>query len=284
MKTVKIGGVPEHFNLAWYLTLKEGEYKAEDINLRWEDYPSGTGAMTQALRNGDIDMAVILTEGIVKDIAEGNPSKIVQIFVETPLIWGIHVADGSEFQSLEDLKGKRCAISRYGSGSHLMAYINAENQGWNLDTDLKFKVIQDLDGAVTALKNGEADYFMWEKFMTKPIVDSGVFRRIANCPTPWPCFVIAVRSDFLEAHETTVKVILEIINNTTIDFKEIPSIDRMIANRYDLQLEDVQEWLTLTEWSQRHLDEATVEQVQQKLMKLDILSKAQPYHAIVKNI
>ncbi|MCK0123939.1 substrate-binding domain-containing protein [Gelidibacter sp. F2691] len=284
MKTVNIGGVPEHFNLAWYLTLKDGEYKEEEINLRWQDYHGGTGAMTEALRKGDIDMAVILTEGIVKDIAEGNPSKIVQVFVETPLIWGIHVANGSEFKSIDDLKGKRCAISRYGSGSHLMAYINAENNGWNLDTDLKFEVVQDLDGAVKALSNGEADYFMWEKFMTKPIVDSGVFRRIGNCPTPWPCFVIAVRDEFLAANENLVKIILEIINNTTIDFKEIPSIDRMIANRYALELEDVQEWLSLTEWSQRHLDEATVNKVQQKLMKLDILAEKRSYHQIVKNV
>ncbi|MEO9077414.1 MAG: substrate-binding domain-containing protein [Gelidibacter sp.] len=282
MKTVNIGGVPEHFNLAWYLTLKNGEYKAEDINLRWKDYPGGTGAMNEALRTGEIDMAVILTEGIVKDIAEGNPSKIVQTFVATPLIWGIHVANGSTFTSVEDLKGKRCAISRYGSGSHLMAYINAENHGWDLDNDLKFEVIQDLEGAVKALSNGDADYFMWEKFMTKPIVDSGVFRHIDNCPTPWPCFVIAVRNEFLEANGTIVKIILEIINNTTIDFKEIPSIDRMIANRYELQLEDVQEWLTLTEWSQSNLDEATVKKVQQKLMKLEILSKQKPYHEIVK--
>ncbi len=284
MKTVNIGGVPEHFNLAWYLTLKDGEYKNENINLRWKDYHGGTGAMTEALRTGAIDMAVILTEGIVKDIAEGNPSKIVQVFVETPLIWGIHVAHNSEFKSVEELKGKRCAISRYGSGSHLMAYINAENHGWNLETDLKFEVVQDLDGAVKALSNGTADYFMWEKFMTKPIVDSGIFRRIANCPTPWPCFVIAVRNEFLQANESVVKIILEIINNTTIDFKEIPSIDRMIANRYALKLEDVQEWLTLTEWSQRQLDEATVKKVQQKLIKLDILSTQRPYSQIVKNI
>jgi len=27
MKKVNIGGVPEHFNLAWYLTLRNGEYK-----------------------------------------------------------------------------------------------------------------------------------------------------------------------------------------------------------------------------------------------------------------
>lgn len=284
MKTVKIGGVPEHFNLAWYLTLKNGEYKEEGINLRWEDYPGGTGAMSEALRTGEIDMAVILTEGIIKDIAEGNPSKIVQVFVETPLIWGIHVATDSEFKTVEDLKGQRCAISRYGSGSHLMAYINAENHGWDLQKDLKFEVVQDIEGAVKALSNGTADYFMWEKFMTKPIVDSGIFRRIANCPTPWPCFVIAVRDEFLKANGITVKTILEIINNTTIDFKEIPSIDRMIANRYELQLEDVQEWLTLTEWSQGNLDEATVKKVQQKLMKLDILSEQKDYKDIVKFI
>jgi hypothetical protein len=24
-------------------------------------------------------------------------------------------------------------------------------------------------------------------------VDKGIFRRIGDCPTPWPCFVIAVR-------------------------------------------------------------------------------------------
>jgi hypothetical protein len=44
------------------------------------------------LRDGETDIAVILTEGIVKDIVAGNPSKIVQVYVESPLIWGIHVA------------------------------------------------------------------------------------------------------------------------------------------------------------------------------------------------
>ena len=59
MKKVNIGGVPEHFNLAWYLTLKNGEYKEEDINLRWKDYHGGTGQMCKALRNKEIDIAVI---------------------------------------------------------------------------------------------------------------------------------------------------------------------------------------------------------------------------------
>lgn len=282
MKRINIGGVPEHFNLAWYLTLKNGEYKAEGINLRWKDFFGGTGAMNRALREGEIDMAVILTEGIIKDIIDGNPSKIVQTFVQSPLIWGIHVAHDSKYQSLDDLKGTKAAISRYGSGSHLMAYINAQEHNWNLDTDLDFEVIKNLEGAVEGLTNGDADYFMWEKFTTKPIVDDGVFRRLGNCPTPWPCFVIAVRESFLESNRDDVETILRIINGTTEEFKTIPSIDKTIANRYDQKLEDVQEWLSLTEWSQEVIDEQTIATVQDTLLKLDIIPRTVDYSELVK--
>ena len=284
MKKVNIGGVPEHFNLAWYLTLKNGEYKNAGINLRWHDYYSGTGAMCKALRSGEIDIAVILTEGIIKDIIAGNPSKIVQTFVKTPLIWGIHVANKSKFESLEDIKGSRAAISRYGSGSHLMAYINAKNNKWDLNKDLKFEVIKNLDGAVKGLTDEEADYFMWEKFTTKPLVDNGTFRRIGNCPSPWPCFVIAVRNEFIENQEEALRRILNIINISTTDFKSIPSIDKTIANKYDQKLEDVQEWLSLTEWSQEVIDEKTIENVQDELLNLNIIPKKVKYSELTTNI
>ena len=284
MKKVNIGGVPEHFNLAWYLTLKNGEYKAEGINLRWHDYFGGTGAMCKGLRSGDIDIAVILTEGIIKDIIAGNPSKIVQTFVKTPLIWGIHVAEHSKFNTIDDIKGTRAAISRFGSGSHLMAYINAKNNDWNLENDLNFEVIKNLNGAVDGLTNGDADYFMWEKFTTKPLVDDGVFRRIGECPSPWPCFVIAVRKEFIENNEDDLKIILDIINQTTSEFKSIPSIDRTIANRYEQELEDVQEWLSLTEWSQDIIDEETIRNVQQQLLQLDIIPKTVDYSDLIYQI
>lgn len=284
MKKVNIGGVPEHFNLAWYLTLKNGEYKAENINLRWHDYYGGTGEMCKGLRNGDIDIAVILTEGIIKDIIEGNPSKIVQTFVESPLIWGIHVAAASNLKTVEDTKGTRAAISRYGSGSHLMAYINAKNHDWNLENDLNFEVIKNLDGAVKGLTDGDADYFMWEKFTTKPLVDDGIFRRIDNCKSPWPCFVIAVREDYIKNNEEDLNTILNIINQTTSEFKSIPSIDRSIANRYKQELKDVQEWLSLTEWSQKVIDEKTIKNIQEQLLGLNIIPKKVDYLDLIHKL
>lgn len=284
MKTLNIGGVPEHFNLPWYLTLKDGAYKKEGINLRWKDYYGGTGAMNQALRNGEIDLAVILTEGIVKDIVDGNPSKIIQTFVQSPLVWGIHVGYDSKYKTLDDLKGTKAAISRYGSGSHLMAYIHAKNNDWDLETDLQFEVINNLDGAVNSLTEGTADYFMWERFTTKPLVDSHVFRHIANCLTPWPCFVIAATKKALDNYGAEIKTILEIINQTTSEFKYIPSIDKTIANRYDQKLDDVQQWLSITEWSQALLDEETILSVQDTLLELDIISHKHDYQFLTQSL
>ena len=283
MKTIKIAGVPEHFNLPWHLAIENGDFENQNIDLQWTDVPEGTGKMCQMLRDGSTDIAVILTEGIVKDIVAGNPSKIVQVYVESPLIWGIHVAAKSDYKKLSDLENKKVAISRLGSGSQLMAYVNADTQNWKTE-NLEFEIINTIDGAVEALTNGNADYFMWERFMTKPLVDKGVFRRIADCPTPWPCFVIAVRTEVLEANPTIIAKILEIINQTTEEFKDIPSIDRTLASNYKQKIEDIQEWLSLTHWSQKTLSEKMLNKVQNQLLELKIIDKKGTFEEIVETV
>ena len=283
MTTIKIAGVPEHFNLPWHLAINNTEFEAQNINLKWTDVPEGTGKMCQMLRSGETDIAVVLTEGIVKDILAGNPSKIVQVYVASPLIWGIHVAANSQFNSIDDLEKGKVAISRLGSGSQLMAYVNANNQGWDAD-NLKFEIINTIDGAVEALTNGTADYFMWERFMTKPLVDKGVFRRVGDCPTPWPCFVIAVREEVLEQQPEIIKTILEIINKKTNTFKSIPNIDDTLAAKYYQKKEDIQEWLALTEWSQETLPKNLLNKIQNQLFQLKIIDKIGTFDEIVKTI
>jgi ABC-type nitrate/sulfonate/bicarbonate transport system substrate-binding protein len=270
MTSLKIVGVPEHFNLPWNLCLENGEFEKENIDLQWTDVPEGTGKMCQMLRDGTADIAVILTEGIIKDIVNGNPSKIVQVYVESPLIWGIHVAAHSTFQNLADLENSKAAISRLGSGSQLMAYVNAKNQGWDT-SKLQFEIVNTLDGGVTALTEGRADYFMWERFMTKPLVDKGIFRRLADCPTPWPCFVIAVREEVLAKQPETTNRLLEIINAKTQNFKGIPNIVNLLATTYNQKIEDIEEWLSLTNWSQEKIDLDLLESIQKQLLELNII-------------
>ena len=282
MKTIKVGGVPEHFNLPWHLCIEEGDFKYENLQVEWRDFPDGTGAMNKALRNGEIDVAVILTEGIIKDISAGNPSRIIQEYIASPLIWGIHVAADSKYQSLPDLKGTTAAISRIGSGSQLMAYVNAENNSWRTD-DLKFEIVGDIDGAINALQEDRAQYFMWERFTTKPLVDKGIFRRIADCPTPWSCFVIAAREEFIYKNEPELEKMLNVLNAKSVSFKEIVNIDRVLSERYGQKIEDIQNWMELTSWSQHQISEGEVQKVQETLYKLKLVEEKLPALKFIHN-
>ncbi|MFM2230208.1 MAG: hypothetical protein RL607_1466 [Bacteroidota bacterium] len=283
MKTIKIVGVPEHFNMPWYQALESNRFEANGIDLQWTDIPEGTGKMCQMLREGTADIAVILTEGIIKDIEAGNPSSIVQIYVESPLIWGIHVAANSLYQSLSDLQNTKAAISRFGSGSHLMAYINAQQQNWNTDS-LDFHIVNTIDGAIESLDRGTADYFMWERFMTQPLVDRGIFRRVGECPTPWPCFVIAVRNELLDNDRSTVQKLLSIINSVSSQFKTQPNTIETLAKRFHQKENDLKEWLTRTTWSQTNLTELQLMKIQNQLFELNIIDKKSNFESIVSVI
>lgn len=284
MIDLKVGGVPEHFNYPWYITLKNKEYTQQNINLRWKDFSGGTGDMCAALRDGSLDIAIVLTEGIIKDIAAGNPSKIVQTYVQSPLIWGIHVEKSSKFKKMEDLEHAKIAISRFGSGSHLMAIVNAYNQNWDV-SKLQFVEIGNLQGGIDALKNGTADYFMWEHFTTKPLVDDGIFRRIDDCPTPWPCFVIAVRDEILSNHLEDVKKVLNIINAETLIFKQKNDIAAILSARYQQKMEDIKEWLKITEWNAgKPITSNLISRIQNKMISFNVLEEKKNAKEFIKNI
>ena len=269
-KTIRLGGVPEHFNLPIHLAIENGSFASRGVNIEWTTFKGGTGQMTQALRNGEVDACILLTEGIIKDIIAGNPSQIISGYVNTPLIWGIHTGSQNSLQYHREIYDKQYAISRFGSGSHLMAMVDANTRGQKLTRE-QFTPIKNLDGALESLTNLSTDVFYWEKFMTKPFVDNGQLRRIGEFITPWPCFVIAVREEVLKLDTASVKTILEIINTTTIEFKNIPSIDQMLANRYGQQLEDVRKWLSITQWSQEQLSNVEVARIQNTLKALDLI-------------
>ncbi|TQD40229.1 substrate-binding domain-containing protein [Haloflavibacter putidus] len=280
MKTITIGGVPEHFNYPWHLAIKNNLFKEQGINLVWKDFPGGTGQMSQALENKEIDLAVILTEGVIKKINEGKDFKILQKFIGSPLIWGVHVAANSAYHNLDELENTTAAISRYGSGSHLLAYVNAKEQNWDTGA-LDFKVINNLDGALEALPNNEAQYFMWERFTTKPFVDKGIFRKVADVPTPWPCFVLATRENYYKNNIASVSTLLKIINSVTKELKSRENLTKEIAEKYNLELEDVNQWLRLTSWSQEQISKDEVKDTQNQLKDLGLIGEKMSYEELI---
>ncbi len=245
---LRVAGVPEHFNYPWQMALDDGAFAAAGIALEFIDCPGGTGAMAEALNSGAIDAALVLTEGAVLDIARGGNNRLVKVYVESPLTWGIHVAAGSDIVELPYAPGTRVAISRHGSGSHLIAVVDALERGLAPGT-LNFVVVDNLDGARHALADGNADIFLWEKHMTQPLVDRGEFRRIGEREVPWPAFVASVRRDVLDRVAAVVRRALDIAADYAVRLRADPGAAQRIAHTYAIEVSDAAAWLTTVRWN-----------------------------------
>jgi ABC-type nitrate/sulfonate/bicarbonate transport system substrate-binding protein len=246
--TIRLGGVPEHFNLPIHLARERGEFENRGIRVEWQDFKGGTGQMARALRNDEVDVCIILTEGIIKDIIHGNPSKIISQYVITPLIWGIHTGAKNPLASYQDIYTKKYAISRFGSGSHLMAIVDAHRSGITLKEE-QFAVIKNLDGALESLAKQESDVFYWEKYTTKPYVDRGQLRRVGEFVTPWPCFVIAATNKILKSQPDNIIRMLRTIHDSCDSFMQDEHAISMVSQRYELEPADVERWYHNTEWA-----------------------------------
>jgi len=275
MTGLKIGGVPEHFNLPWRLAIEEGKLKEIGLNLHWSDMGGGTGQMIRGLETGSIDIAVLLTEGITKAVLQGLDAKILQVYVTTPLHWGIHVPFKSDIKKVDQLEGQTFAISREGSGSHLMSYIKADQEGWDI-SKLKFNVIGDVYGGLWALENNEAQAFLWEKYTTFPFCEQGKCRYIDEVVTPWPCFVIAVRNEVYEQHAGLLQQMCKVVNERAREVKTNADTVEVISWRYNLRSGQVANWLIETDWNYDGIEyPLAFEKTVKYLLKLDLISASE---------
>lgn len=272
MKRFKIGGVPEHFNLPWRLAIEEGKFRDAGVELHWSDMTGGTGQMIKGLQAGTLDIAVLLTEGITRAILKGLEAKIIAVYVQSPLCWGIHAPTNQSLNQLADLDGATFAISREGSGSHLMSYVLAQREGWEPEA-LSFNVVGDVYGGLWALNHGEAQGFLWEKYTTQPFVDQGKCQRIGEVYTPWPCFVIAVRNEVLAQEADLLSAVVRIIQERAAQLKAAPDTAEVLAWRYALKQGEVTDWLKQTDWSKEvEMDQTAIQNTVKTLLELDLLT------------
>jgi sulfonate transport system substrate-binding protein len=254
-----IGGVPEHFNLPWRDLIDRlesaGSTAADrprndhfEHTFNWRDFPGGTGAMLEALGAEELEVAVLLTEGAVAGIARGVRIEILSTYVESPLLWGVHVPPGSGYRNVDELEGARFAISRLGSGSHLMALALASERGWTISAD-RFVLVGSLGGAIAAFAREEADVFLWERFMTQPVVDRGDFCRVGEFVGPWPAFVTCARRDVSEFARPDLQKLIQAVGREAAQFARSTDTPQRIAKHFGIDPDQATTWLSRTQWS-----------------------------------
>jgi sulfonate transport system substrate-binding protein len=245
---IRIGGVTEHFNLPWNLAVEQDKFQQNGIDLEWQFFPGGTGVMTEALRTGELDLAILLTEGFISAYANGLRAKIVKEYITSPLGWGIFTGQKSQFYSVYNRLPKKYAISKMGSGSHLMAMIHAEQRGEKIETEDLIEV-RSMDGAMHSLSDNETQLFYWEKYTTKPHVLDGTVRMIGEFSAPWSSFLIVASDAALREKRDAIEQVLHVINVESKNFIAAPDSIGLLKQRFNMSDEDAHTWLHSTVWS-----------------------------------
>ncbi|MGI9601105.1 MAG: ABC transporter substrate-binding protein, partial [Acidimicrobiales bacterium] len=170
----------------------------------------------------------------------------------------------------------RFAISRRGSGSHLMAHVLGDRLGFTVADD-RFVEVGDLDGARRAIGNGEAELFLWDRFMTAPLVTSGEFGRIGVQPTPWPAFVVAVHNDVLAGGRSVeVANLLDTAAEAAATFCEDPDAAvAQVVDAHGLSETDARDWFDATEFDEGEpADEDDMVEIAEQLVELGLIDAA----------
>lgn len=254
--------------------------------------------MVTALQSDEIDIGVGLTEGWIAALGKGQAAKqdagfrIVGTYVETPLCWAISTgARRQELQGVQDLKGKKVGVSRIGSGSYVMSFVLADQQGWlnpsSGSPPFPVEVLNTFSNLRDGVNDSTADFFMWEHFTSKRYYDKGEIKRIGEIYTPWSSWKIVAANHLLtpknwsSAPNATkpplspeLEDVLDKINKGVKHFENnVEESIQFITSKLDYSEEDAREWLKTVGFSQevKGVDKAVVDKTVGILQKAGVL-------------
>ncbi|ROW09284.1 hypothetical protein VPNG_05829 [Cytospora leucostoma] len=290
---LRVGYVPEHFSTPIYFAKKHFGLDAELIA-----FPSGTGHMITALRAGEIDVGIGLTEGWVAGLGKEEQGaggyQLVGTYVETPLC-----AKRPEITGVDSLNGGKIGISRLGSGSYVMGFVLADEQGWlsnktenssSSSPYSDFVILNNFENLRKAVNSGEADFFMWEHFTSKRYYDSGEIRRVGEIYTPWSSWKIVASTGLVQDGQLDARLnsLFEKLDQGIKHFNENKEeAVKYISTELDYSEEDAREWLKTVRFPAHTegVDLAVVEKTVGVLRKAGVLvagKGAEPVAMIAK--
>ncbi|KAI4275968.1 MAG: hypothetical protein L6R38_005776 [Xanthoria sp. 2 TBL-2021] len=282
MAPLRVGYVPEHFSTPLHFAQTYCSLSADLI-----PFPSGTGHMVTALRAGELDIAIGLTEGWIAAIAKGPPPsqttdagssenefKLVGTYVETPLCWAISTGhDREHITDVQDLKGKKLGVSRIGSGSYVMSYVLADREGW--DQPFECLPLQTFEALRKGVNDRTVDFFMWEYFTSKRYYSSDTLhpiKKVGEIYTPWSSWKICARTPLIDAPELIS--FLEKVNAGIRYFEEHKEeAVQYISTKLDYEKEDAKEWMKTVRFAKdvKGVKDSVVRETMEMLQKAGVI-------------
>lgn len=212
-------------------------------------------------------------------------SQYIQHLTKAPG-WAISTGTTREINSIADLKDSKIGVSRIGSGSYVMGFVLADQQGWlskaiSNQQPFDFIPLQTFDKLRAAVNDKTADFFMWEHFTSKRYYDNGEIKKIGEIYTPWSSWKIVASTSLLssatgEEDERLKNLFAKIDQGVEYFGKNQEEAVRYISTELDYSEADAREWLKTVTFSTRTrgVDLEVVRKTVDVLRKAGVLSES----------
>ena len=195
--------------------------------------------------------------------------------------WAVSTGAKRSISSVADLKNGKIGVSRIGSGSYVMGFVLADQQGWlSSSSSPPFENIplQTFENLRQGVNDSTVDFFMWEHFTSKRYYDNGEIKRIGEIYTPWPSWQIVASSALIKSvngsEDSRLTDLFEKIDKGVayLDQHHKETID-YIGTELDYSKEDAAEWLKTVRFASRTegVNISVVEKTVEVLKKAGVL-------------
>jgi hypothetical protein len=198
--------------------------------------------------------------------------------------WAISIGAKRNIDNIENLRNGKIGVSRIGSGSYVMGFVLADQQGWlgqnGTSTATPFEVVplQTFEKLRVGVNDGAADFFLWEHFTSKRYYDNGEIKRVGEIYTPWSSWKIVATSALVQGStlDPRLEDLFEKLNKGIAYFgTHQEEAVNYISTELDYSEEDAREWLKTVEFSKNvnGVDLSVITKTIDTLRKADVIRK-----------
>ncbi|MCH4815798.1 MAG: ABC transporter substrate-binding protein [Saccharolobus sp.] len=172
-----------------------------------EAFPSGGGAVIQAISTGKAQIGFVNAFSILTAIASGVPIKIVAVWDDSPYTAGVIVKSNSPFYNISQLKGKIFAESRPGSFDAVTLELMVGRLGWG--NNYTAIPVGSPGAQIASVLSGKADAALVNVWDVQHLVQSGQVREIYVVSQEWPAEYIVATDSFISQHSDVIAKVIQ---------------------------------------------------------------------------
>jgi ABC-type nitrate/sulfonate/bicarbonate transport system substrate-binding protein len=192
--------------------------------------------------------------------------------------WAISTGSKRPINSIADLKNGKIGVSRIGSGSYVMGFVLADEQGWlSSSSNPLFEVIplQTFEKLREGVNDSTADFFMWEHFTSKKYYDNGEIKRVGEIYTPWSSWKIVASTQIKQDDERLEEMFEKIDKGVRYFEGNKEEAVKYISTKLDYSEGDAREWLKTVKFSAKTkgVDVGVIQKTVDVLKKAGVLGE-----------